>query len=110
MNPLAFFTRRVRGFRIVDLMALTVLLTLAFGVYAFKIFAGRQSSDAAAVQVQIVQEQRRIRLLDAELAHLEDPDRIERLSSQYLGFKPVDVHRETTAEALPQIAVGAVKP
>jgi len=110
MNPFSFFTRRVRGFRMVDVLALTVLLSLAIGVYAFKIFAGRESSDTAAVQVLIVQEQRRIRLLDAEVAHLEDPGRIERLSGQYLGFKSVDVRRETTAEALPQIAVGGVKP
>jgi hypothetical protein len=110
MNPLAFLNRRIRGFRLIDILALSFLLTLAIGVYAFKIFAGRESSDTAAVQVQIVQEQRRIRLLNAELAHLEDPGRIERLSTQYLGLKPVDVRRETSPDALPQIAVGGVKP
>ena len=45
-----------------------------------------------------------MRLLRAEIAHLEDPGRIERLSSQYLGLKPVDAKREASPEALGQIA------
>ena len=104
MNPFAFFTRRFRGFRVVDLMALAVLLVLAFGVYAFKTLAGAQSADTVNVERQIVEEQKRVRLLDAEVAHLEDPARIERLSSQFLGLKAVDAQHETTEDALPQIA------
>ncbi|HEY5107633.1 MAG TPA: cell division protein [Caulobacteraceae bacterium] len=104
------FTRRVRGFRIIDLCALAVLLVLAFGVYAFKTLAGAQSADAADVQRQIVQEQKRVRLLDAEIAHLEDPSRIERLSTQYLGLQPVDPKREATPEVLAQVAAGGGKP
>jgi len=98
------FGQRIRGFRVVDLLALTILLALAFGVYAFKTLAGRESADIADVQHQIVDEQKRVRLLKAEIAHLEDPSRIERLSTQYLGLKPVDAKREAAAEALPQIA------
>jgi cell division protein FtsL len=98
------FSQRIRGFRVVDLLALTLLLALAFGVYAFKTLAGAESADIADVQTQIVQEQKRVRMLRAEIAHLEDPSRIERLSSQYLGLKPVDAKREATPEALGQIA------
>jgi len=104
------FTQRIRGFRVIDLMALSVLLALAFGVYAFKTLAGRESADIADVQTQIVAEQKRVRLLRAEIAHLEDPSRIERLSSQYLGFKPVDPKREASVEALPQVASQVDKP
>ena len=100
----SIFGQRIRGFRVVDLLALTVLLALAFGVYAFKTLAGRESADIADVQHQIVDEQKRVRLLKAEIAHLEDPSRIERLSTQYMGLKPVDAKREAAAEALPQIA------
>ena len=46
----------------------------------------------------------------AEIAHLEDPSRIERLSTHYLGFKPVDPKRESSVEALPQVAAQVEKP
>ena len=129
MNPLGIFTQRFRGFRVVDLMALAVLLVLAFAVYAFKTFAGAQSADTVngefgitvnalcpsyvrtpLVERQIAEEHKRVRLLDAEVAHLEDPARIERLSSQFLGFKAVDAQHETTEDALPQIAERGTKP
>ena len=57
------FTRRVRGFRVIDLMALILLLALALGVYAFKTLAGRESADIDDVQRQIVVEQKRVRML-----------------------------------------------
>ena len=104
------FTRRLRGFRVVDLLALGVLLILALGSYALKTFAGAEGADTADVQGQIVLEGKRIRLLDAEIAHLEDPGRIERLSTQYLGLQPVDPKREVTPEALAQIATRGDKP
>jgi cell division protein FtsL len=104
------FSRRLRGFRVLDLLALAVLLALALGSYAFKTFAGAQSADTAGVQSQIVQEQKRIRLLQAEIAHLEDPGRVERLATQYLGMTPVGPKQEITAEALPQVALRGARP
>ena len=98
------FTRRFRGFRVIDLLALSVVLVLALGSYVFTTLAGAQSADTAGVQGQIVQEQKRIRLLRADIAHLEDPGRIERLSTQYLGLAAVDPKHETTPEALAQVA------
>ena len=104
------FTRRFRGFRVIDLLALTLVFVLALGSYVFTTLAGAQSADTAGVQAQIDQEEKRIRLLKAELAHLEDPGRIERLSAQYLGLGPVDPKRETTSRALAQIAASAASP
>jgi len=101
------FTRRLRGFRVIDLLALGLVFVLALGSYVFTTLAGAQSADTAGVQTQIDQEEKRIRLLKAELAHLEDPGRIERLSRQYLGLAPVDPKRETTPEALAQVATSA---
>lgn len=106
----SLFTQRVRGFRVIDLVALIVLLALALGVYAFKTLAGAEKADIADVQTQIVSEQKRVRLLHAEIAHLEDPSRIERLSTEYLGFKPVDPKQEASIEALPQVAAQVAKP
>ena len=97
------FTRRFRGFRVIDLLALSVVLVLALGSYVFTTLAGAQSADTAGVQGQIVQEQKRIRLLRADIAHLEGPGRIERLSTQYLGLAAVDPKHETTPEALAQV-------
>jgi cell division protein FtsL len=104
------FSRRYRGFRLVDLTALAVLLVVALASYALKTLAEGMGADTAGVESQIAQEDKRIRLLHAEIAHLEDPDRVERLSSQYLGLQAVDPKQETTAEALPQIALKGAKP
>lgn len=102
------FTRRFRGFRVIDLLALALVLVLAVGSYVFTTLAGAQGADTAGVEGQIAQEAKRIRLLRAELAHLEDPGRIDRLSTQYLGMAPVDPKHETTPAALAQIV--AAKP
>ncbi|MHB8530246.1 MAG: cell division protein FtsL [Caulobacteraceae bacterium] len=104
------FSRRLRGFRIVDLFALVVFLALAFTVYAFKTLAGAQGAATARVERQIVLEQKRLRLLHAEIAHLENPGRIERLSTAYLGLGPVQPGQEITPAALAAIAQGGGKP
>src|SRR5262249_38350519 len=72
---------RVRGFRVVDLAALIVFLVLALTVYAFKTSAGAERRDIADVETQIRDETRDVRLLRAEVAHLESPDRLERLAT-----------------------------
>ncbi|MDB5423411.1 MAG: hypothetical protein JWQ29_827 [Phenylobacterium sp.] len=96
--------RRVRGFRLVDLVALGLLTALILGVYLAKTIAGRERTEIAKVERQIDMEKSRIRLLQAEVSHLEQPARIERLSEAYLGLGPVAIKREATTEALPDIA------
>jgi len=104
------FNRRYRGFRVIDLVALAILLVLALTSYAFKTLAEGMSADTAGVEVQISDEQSRIHLLDAEIAHLDDPGRIERLSTQYLGLQAAAPEQETTADALPQVALRGQAP
>lgn len=96
--------RRVRGFRLVDLIALGLLTALILGVYLAKTMAGRERADIARVERQIAGEKARIRLLTAEVSHLEQPARVERLSSAYLGLAPVSSKRETTPDALLDVA------
>lgn len=96
--------RRVRGFRLVDLIALGLLTALILGVYLAKTVAGRERADIARVERQIAGENARIRLLTAEVSHLEQPARVERLSSAYLGLAPVSNKRETTPDALLDVA------
>jgi cell division protein FtsL len=104
VNPFAIFTQRVRGVRVLDLMAAAVLLVLALGSYAFKTMAEAQGAGAADIQAQINQEERRIRLLKAEISHLEAPSRIEALSTQYLQMGAPDAKHEIGLADLPRIA------
>ncbi|HEY1752660.1 MAG TPA: cell division protein [Caulobacteraceae bacterium] len=95
--------QRVRGFRVVDLVALVIFLALALTVYAFKTSAGRERTDISHVESQIHDETRQVKLLRAQLAHLESPDRLEKLATQYAGQAPVGAKQELTPEALAQV-------
>jgi hypothetical protein len=111
MNPFsALFQARYRSFRVIDLSALIFLILLVLGVYAFKAHAGGETAKIAEANVQITDEQRRIRILNADLAHLEQPARLEQLSGQYLGLAPVAAKHETTPESLMEIARQAETP
>ena len=105
MKLAGLFDQRVRGFRIVELGGLGVLLALVLAVYLSKTGAGGERADIDHVQQQIQDEQTRIRLLQAEVANLEQPERLETLSSQYLGLQPVTAKREVQPDALPDIAL-----
>jgi cell division protein FtsL len=104
VKALGFLTYRIRGFRLFDLAALVVFLTLALAVYAIKTSAGSQRADIADIEDQIRDESRQVRLLKAEVAHLENPQRLERLAGQYGGLEPVNAKHEVAPEALPQVA------
>ena len=102
-NP---FTRRVRGFRLIDLIGVAVLVSVIVGVYLAKTIAGRERADLAKIEREIGGEKDRIRLLQAEVAHLEQPGRIERLATSYLGLKPVTVANEARLDQLVELARG----
>lgn len=110
MTPARLFNLRFRGFRVVDIGSLAVLATLVLGVYGFKAVAGREGAKIADIEQQISEEQRQTRLLKAELAHLEQPQRIVRLSTDYLGLAPISAKRESPPEGLTQIALQASLP
>jgi hypothetical protein len=101
---MSWLNRRVRGFRLVDLVAASLLVCLILGVYLAKTIAGGERARIAAVDRQIVAENARIRLLQAEVSHLEQPARIERLSETYLGLAPVGARREANLNDLPELA------
>lgn len=94
------FNRRIRGFRLVDLVGLGLLVTIILGVYLAKTLAGRERAEIARIERQIRQENARIRLLRAEVAHLEQPGRLSALSTQYLGLQPASMKRELSTEEL----------
>ena len=93
------FARRLRGFRLVDLAAFGCLLVLATGVYLAKAGAGREAGRVADVDGEIADEQRKLHVLRAEVAHLETPARLERLSA-YVGLAPALGRQEAPVDAL----------
>ena len=103
------FRRRVRGFRVVEVGAFALVVVLAFGVYLAKTQAGREWAKIATKERQIAQEKRRIKLLRAEVAHLEKPERLEQLAV-HLGLQAVDGTREARPETLRDIVDPAEKP
>lgn len=107
---MSFFTRKVRGFRLIDVIALGLLVSIVLSVYLAKTIAGKERAEIASVEKQIDAEKARIRLLQAEVAHLEQPARIELLSSTHLGMAPLQAKHETTIDKLSEIAMGKQKP
>ena len=103
------FKRRVRGFRVIELGAFVVVVVLAFGVYLAKTQAGREWAQIATKERRIAEERRRIKLLRAEVAHLEQPQRLEQLSA-HLGLQAVDGTREARPETLRDIVDPAERP
>ena len=108
MRLSGLFNSRVRGFRIVELGGLAVLIVLVLAVYLAKAGAGGKRADIDRVQDQIVDEKTRIRLLQAEVANLERPERLEALSNRYLAMQPIAAKHEVDADALPDIALAPV--
>jgi cell division protein FtsL len=103
MTAAGVFNRRVRGFRVVEVVGLCILLSLVTGVYLAKTFAGRERQEIARIEQEIEEESARKRLLEAEVAHLEQPRRIEKLA-QMMQLKPIAPDREITEDALIDVA------
>lgn len=96
---------RWRGFRLLEIAALTVLLGLVVALYLSKTGAGNERAEIARTERAISDERTRIRVLQAEVAHLESPERLERLAVQHLAMAPVAAAHETTVEQLPEVAL-----
>ena len=96
----ALFHRRIRGVRVIEAAGGACLVVLVLAVYFFKAGAGIEGAQIADTTRQITAEQQRVRLLRAELAHLESPERLEQLSTEYLGMAPVSPKKEAAPETL----------
>jgi len=96
---LGVLAHKVRGFRVLDLAALFIVLALALSVYAFKTSAGAQRADIADVEAQIRDETRQVQLLRDEVDRLENPGALE-TAARADGQQPVDARQEVTPDAL----------
>lgn len=110
MSIAAVFTRRVRGIRVINLWGVGLLLVLVLGLYLVKTFAGAERADIDRAEAQIADEQRRIRLLEAEVAFLEQPDRIQKLAEASLRVQPLSGKREMGVDNLPTVAAKPAEP
>jgi len=98
------YAQRWRGFRTVNVWACAVAVVLALGVYAFKANAGKESAQIKEIDQQIQTERKAVSVLRAEVAHLEQPERLERLSVSYLGLQPQDARKESAVEGLSELS------
>lgn len=103
MSVADLFNRRVRGFRVVEVVGLGILLTLVTSVYLAKTMAGRERSEITRIEGEIQDEKARKRLLEAEVAFLEQPRRIEAMAVA-MGLQPIQASHETTEDALVDVA------
>lgn len=104
---LSLLGRVLRGMRLLEFVALMLLLVMVLGVYLEKAGAGRERGEIVAVQARIDDDAKRLRLLQAEVAHLEEPSRMELLSAA-LGLGPTQPRQEEDLADLPRIASGAI--
>ena len=100
---------RVWGFRLIEISAFCVLVALAVAVYLAKLGGAKDSQEIAGVERDISMERQRIRLLEASVAHNEQPARIEHLSSEYLKMAPAGAKQELEPAALIDIAARGEK-
>lgn len=103
----ALFNHRTRGFRTINILAFAALVVLALVVNLAKAYAGREVREIARTERNIREEDKRIRLLKAEVAHLEQPERLQRLAKSVLGMGPLSATREGDIESLHAVAIGA---
>ena len=104
MNPFASLDRRVRGVRVIDVAGMVLLCGLVLVVYLAKPGAGGTAADIDKVQQQIDEQHSQIRLLQAEVASEEQPQRLASLSGQLLNLQPIPPKHEIPSEDLADIA------
>jgi cell division protein FtsL len=87
--------------RALNVLAFIVASVLAVALYIAKTEAQEARERLADIRTELAEERRQINVLNVDIAHLEDPDRLRALARQYLGFEPLDPRREVAMSDLP---------
>ena len=99
--PMRLRRSRVRMF---EISAFVCLVALVAWVYVAKATGADERATIRDLQGDIRSEQRQIRILRAEAAHLERPSRLEALVRDHTDLAPVEPVNETRPENLDAIA------
>lgn len=95
----------------VILMLIGVMLVI--GLYFIKARASQAKSLVQKLEHNVGQEEASVRMLRAEIAHLENPERLRSLADEHLDLQPVEAERVLTldqaVEALPKKLVPSPK-
>jgi cell division protein FtsL len=102
----AVFHHRTRGFRTVNILGVLMVVVLAIAVNLAKAYAARDMREMVRTQRFIGDENTRIRLLKAEVAHLEQPERLQRLAKLHLNMGPLRADQEGDLESIPILVAG----
>lgn len=70
----------------INIALAALLIALIGGVYVAKGRAKAEHAQMLAVEAEVIEARRAVRVLRAEVAHLEDPARLERLARKHLGL------------------------
>jgi cell division protein FtsL len=87
--------------RVVNVLAVGLLIGAAVYVYKIKYQATWQAEEVARLERQIAREKTAIAVLNAEWAHLLRPDRIQILTEKNLDLKPVNSEQRIALASLP---------
>ncbi|HCX14159.1 MAG TPA: hypothetical protein DGZ24_02435 [Rhodospirillaceae bacterium] len=87
--------------KISTLMWLVLIITVGVSMFLLKYKVQALEEELVFKQVQIAKDRDAVRVLEAEWAYLNDPERLQRLSAEYLGFVSPKSDQIKTISALP---------
>lgn len=91
----------MKGARLVNVLAVVILVGSAAWVYRIKYEATWQAEEVSRLERQISRERAAIAVLTAEWTHLTRPDRIQAIAEKHIGLKPADPRQMVAAVDLP---------
>ncbi len=80
------------------------LVGFAFALYWAKAEAQRAREQVVSLQSEVEQERRAVRTLEAEVAWMERPDRLEATARQKMGLVPSTVEKTVSLADLDRVA------
>jgi cell division protein FtsL len=83
------------------IVGLAALFSVAAGLYWAKIEGQVARERLTALEQQIQQDRRAVRTLEAEIAFLERPDRLETAATETLGLVPIESARRVALGDVP---------
>lgn len=90
--------RRVSRLGWVALMLVGVGLVVV--LFVIKTHALEARASVRELESMLTQEKSEVRMIKAEIAHLENPERLRKLAKEHLGLEPVTVEQTLTLEEI----------